>query len=110
MKTWCGFYPQQSASHHRPAFAEVGNAAQDSIGGMRVLVDNKALAAALPLAPQASASVPILLHACTVRPCELSASISDTDVDLTLLTHELPIRLHGVQDMQSDNLWRHRSL
>ncbi len=46
----------------RPAAAEVGNAAQDSIGGMRVLVDNAALAAALPLAPQASASVPILLH------------------------------------------------
>ena len=51
----------------RPAAAEVGNAAQDSIGGMRVLVDNSALADALPLAPFASASVPILLHACTVR-------------------------------------------
>ncbi len=66
-------------SCHRPAAAEVGNAAQDSIGGMRVLVDNKALAAALPLAPQASASVPILLHACTVCRCELLTVMTVND-------------------------------
>ena len=63
--------PSTKRDCHRPAAAEVGNAAQDSIGGMRVLVDNKALAASLPLAPHASASVPILLHACTVPPCWL---------------------------------------
>ena len=56
---------------------------------MRVLVDNKALAAALPLAPQASASVPILLHACTVCRCEQLASNTVTDVYLTLLFSQL---------------------
>ena len=68
-----GLRQQKPHAANRPAAAEVGNAAQDSIGGMRVLVDNIALVAALPLAPEASVSVPILLHACTVR-CGQAAS------------------------------------
>ena len=41
---------------------------QDRVGGMRVQIDNAALLAALPLAPGAQVTIPILLHAAQVCP------------------------------------------
>lgn len=50
----------------RLARAEAAHMGQDRVGGMRVQIDNAALLAALPLAPSAHITIPILLHALQV--------------------------------------------
>ena len=49
--------------------AEGGSSGQNSVGGMRVQIDNAALAAALPLAPMDRVTIPIMLHAAQARLC-----------------------------------------